>query len=88
MDDDDLLAGRNIDHSAAPVHAKPSLYGWDNTRADLAEIKDLLNATLSVTARSTKPLTPWPRPDTAYQRSEKAWRKANTSHLNKLLGID
>lgn len=68
-------------------HVKPALYGWDHYRADMAEIKDLLNAHISLSARSTTPPTPWSRPDTAYERSERAWRKANTDYMNQLLGI-
>ena len=66
---------------------RPPALGWDHYRADLADIKDLLQVVVATTGQAERAPEPLPRPETATDRWEKKWRKANTEHLNARLGI-
>lgn len=77
-----------IDRYGKPKPAyRPSLQGWDDQRADLADIKDLLQYLIAAVQHSDKPPTLWKRPETALDRYEREERKKNTDYLYAQLGI-
>lgn len=87
LDDDDMLQAQ-IEAFGPPEPAKrPPLKGWGPLQSNFADVKDLLNVLISVSARSDKPVRPQPRPETSFDRYEAAERKKNSDHLNALLGI-
>lgn len=91
VQDDDLAqiiyAGESVDSVGQKRLTKPPSYGWDNTRTDLADLKDLLLVLIRVTARSEEPVTLHQRPETARDRWERAKRKESTDWINEQLGL-
>lgn len=87
LDDDELISA-DIDRHGKPKPTRtPPAKGWGTIRDDLADLKDLIRVLQATVARSDKPITPTPRPETAYDRYEARERRQNTNWLNEKLGI-
>lgn len=87
LDDDEVLS-LQIERFGIPKPSlRPPLRGWDSRRDDMADVKDLLKVLINVTARSERPVTPTPRPETGMDRFEAAERRKNTDFLYGQLGI-
>lgn len=91
--DDDEFVAAIIEHDPTALDdnnlpKRPPLDGWDNYRADLAEIKDLVNTAISAIARSETPPRPVPRPETAFDRARKQQRQERTDYLTSAWGIE
>lgn len=79
--------GESVDQQGRKTH-RPSSRGWDYTRSDLADVKDLLMVLVKVAARSEEPIQAVPRPETAHERWEREQRHKNTSWLMGEIGLD
>ena len=93
--DDELIAEEKRAEEAAkeaglPVPTssrRPSAVGWGDLRSDLADVKDLMNHLIAVTAQADKAPQPIPRPEFAIDRWERNWRDENTNWLYQAMGI-
>lgn len=89
--DDELIAhiknGESVDQQRKKA-SRPSSRGWDYTRSDLADIKDMLMVVAKMVAHSDEPIQSVPRPETAHERWERNKRHENTSWLMGQIGLN
>lgn len=77
--DSDYLLSQSIEQNGEPKRStRPSLAGWTREDDRIADVIDLLNVLITVTARSDRPHRPVPRPFTAMDRWEKSKRAEST----------